>query len=83
MCSVTVVELTGDETEDITVHEVPLAGITDWLAAQERGGKLVDLKVYCGLYFARACEPISRWLYSHVDTPEIICRAQLKGAIPA
>jgi len=44
----------GDETEDITVHEVPLAGITDWLAAQERGGKLIDLKVYCGLYFARA-----------------------------
>ena len=43
----------GDETEDITVHEVPLSGVIDWLAAQERGGKLIDLKVYCGLYFAR------------------------------
>ena len=46
-------EGTGDETEDITVHEVPLAGVVDWLAAREREGKLVDLKVYCGLYFAR------------------------------
>jgi ADP-ribose pyrophosphatase len=46
-------EGTGDETEDITVHEVPLADVVRWLAEQERGGKLVDLKVYCGLYFAR------------------------------
>ena len=45
-------EGTGDETEDITVHEVPLAGATDWLAAREREGKLIDMKVYCGLYFA-------------------------------
>ena len=46
-------EGTGDETEDITLHEVPLADAVRWLAEQERGGKLVDLKVYCGLYFAR------------------------------
>jgi ADP-ribose pyrophosphatase len=46
-------EGSGDETEDITVHEVPLADVVRWLAEQERGGKLVDLKVYCGLYFAR------------------------------
>jgi ADP-ribose pyrophosphatase len=44
---------TGDETEDITVHEVRLDEVIDWLAAREREGKLVDLKVYCGLYFAR------------------------------
>ena len=44
----------GDGTEDITVHEVPLEGITRWLAEREREGKLIDLKVYCGLYFARA-----------------------------
>jgi ADP-ribose pyrophosphatase len=46
-------EGTGDETEDITVHEVALAEVVPWLAEQERSGKLVDLKVYCGLYFAR------------------------------
>ena len=44
----------GDGTEDITVHEVPLEGVTRWLAEREREGKLIDLKVYCGLYFARA-----------------------------
>ena len=44
----------GDESENITVHEVPLSGVIDWLADRERGGRLVDLKVYCGLYFARA-----------------------------
>ena len=43
----------GDGTEDITVHEVPLEGITRWLSEREREGKLIDLKVYCGLYFAR------------------------------
>jgi ADP-ribose pyrophosphatase len=46
-------EGSGDETEDITVREVPLADVEHWLAEQERAGKLVDLKVYCGLYFAR------------------------------
>ena len=46
-------EGTGDETEDITVHEVHVADVVRWLAEKERGGKLVDLKVYCGLYFAR------------------------------
>ena len=46
-------EGSGDETEDITVHEVPLADVEHWLAEQERAGKLVDLKVYCGLCFAR------------------------------
>ena len=42
----------GDGSENITVHEVPLAGIADWLAAREREGRLIDLKVYGGLYFA-------------------------------
>ena len=46
-------EGTGDETEDITVHEIPLGDVVRWLAEQERGGKLIDMKVYCGLYFAR------------------------------
>ena len=43
----------GDGSEDITVHEVPLDGILDWLAAREAEGRLIDLKVYAGLYFAR------------------------------
>jgi len=43
----------GDGSEDIAVHEVPLDAVTHWLAAREREGKLIDLKVYCGLYFAR------------------------------
>ena len=42
----------GDGQEDITVHEVPLDGVVDWLAAREREGKLIDLKLYAGLYFA-------------------------------
>jgi ADP-ribose pyrophosphatase len=40
----------GDEHEAITVHEVPLATVPDWLAAQARAGRLVDPKVYAGLY---------------------------------
>jgi ADP-ribose pyrophosphatase len=43
----------GDGGEQITTHEVPLADVERWLAAQVAAGKLVDLKVYSGLYFAR------------------------------
>lgn len=43
----------GDGTEDLTLHEVPLDGMLQWLAEREREGKLIDLKVYSGLYFAR------------------------------
>ena len=35
----------GVDDEQITVHEVPLDSLSDWLAAQERTGRLVDLKV--------------------------------------
>jgi ADP-ribose pyrophosphatase len=44
----------GDGDEKITTHEVPLVDVERWLAAQVAAGKLVDLKVYSGLYFARA-----------------------------
>lgn len=40
----------GDGTETITVHEIPLEGAFDWLAGQSDSGKLVDPKVYLGLY---------------------------------
>jgi ADP-ribose pyrophosphatase len=42
----------GDETEDIQVHVVPLAGAAAWLAAQEASGKMIDPKIYAGLWFA-------------------------------
>lgn len=40
----------GEGSERIIVHEVPLAEVEGWLAAQSRAGKLVDPKVYAGLY---------------------------------
>lgn len=45
----------GDGSEDITVHEVPLDEVVRWLDTQARQGKLIDLKVYSGLYFAARC----------------------------
>ena len=42
----------GVEHENITVHEVPLDKVPAWLRKQQRAGKLVDPKVYAGLYFA-------------------------------
>lgn len=43
----------GDASERITVHEVPLAEVVSLLGQMEASGRLVDLKVYVGLYFAR------------------------------
>jgi ADP-ribose pyrophosphatase len=43
----------GDESEEITLYEVPLAEVEDWLAERIARGLHVDLKVYAGLYFAR------------------------------
>lgn len=42
----------GDDSEEIVVHAVPLAGIDGWLARQAAEGLLIDPKVYAGLYFA-------------------------------
>ena len=44
----------GDGSEDITVHEVSLDRVRPWLEARAREGRLIDLKVYSGLYFAAA-----------------------------
>ncbi len=41
----------GDESEDIVVHEVPLDRVVDWLTAATAEGKLIDARVYTGLYF--------------------------------
>jgi ADP-ribose pyrophosphatase len=42
----------GVAHEDITVHEVPLNGITAWLETKAKTGVLIDPKVYAGLFFA-------------------------------
>ena len=41
----------GDASEDIQVHEVPLEEVSTWLAAAVAAGKLIDPRVYAGLYF--------------------------------
>jgi ADP-ribose pyrophosphatase len=43
----------GIAGEDITVHEVPLDQVRDWLRERERTGLTVAAKVYAGLFFAR------------------------------
>lgn len=42
----------GVAHEDITVHEVPLNTVHEWLETKAKSGLLVDPKVYAGLYFA-------------------------------
>jgi ADP-ribose pyrophosphatase len=44
----------GDGSEQITLHEVPLGDVPAWLDRQRAAGKMIDLKVYAGLYFAQA-----------------------------
>lgn len=41
----------GVAHENITVHEVPLSEVHDWLAAKASAGLLIEPKVYAGLYF--------------------------------
>lgn len=41
----------GDETEDITVHEIPRADAAAWLNAKRLEGFSIDPKLYAGLYF--------------------------------
>lgn len=44
----------GDKTESIIVHEINLNEVDRWLKEEEKKGKLVDPKVYAGLYFLKA-----------------------------
>lgn len=41
----------GDESENITVHEIPRAEVACWLDARRREGYSIDPKLYAGLYF--------------------------------
>ncbi len=40
----------GDETEDITVHEVPRRDAAAWLVAKIHAGYSIDPKMFAGLY---------------------------------
>ncbi len=41
----------GDDSEEIEVREVSLDGIREWLRSVEQQDRLIDPKVYAGLYF--------------------------------
>jgi ADP-ribose pyrophosphatase len=41
----------GDQSEDITVHVIPLDGLMTWLDSKRREGCLVDYKIFAGLFF--------------------------------
>ena len=43
----------GVDSENITVHEVPLTDIDAWLAEQVALGKSLDPRIYTGLYFLK------------------------------
>jgi len=47
----------GDDTEDIIVHEVPLAELTSFLEARSKAGLGVDPKIYAGLFLAGVALP--------------------------
>ena len=42
----------GDASEDIEVHVVPLKDVEAFAAARQKEGRLVDFKIFTGLYFA-------------------------------
>ncbi len=44
----------GVENESIKVHEIPMNEIQDWLRSQQNEGKLIDPRVYTGLYFLQS-----------------------------
>ena len=41
----------GDETEEITVHEIPCTDAARWLVEKMANGYSVDPKMFAGLYF--------------------------------
>ncbi len=41
----------GDASEDIVLHEVPLAAVPDWLDEHRRAGWAIDPKIYVGLFW--------------------------------
>ena len=43
----------GDGMEKIAVHEIPLDRVESWLTEMQAQGKLVDPKIYAGLFFLK------------------------------
>jgi ADP-ribose pyrophosphatase len=43
----------GVALEDITVHEVPVKAVDEWLSQKEKERLIIEPKVYAGLYFLR------------------------------
>ncbi len=43
----------GDASEEIVVHEVPVARVESWLRSREREGILIDPKLFVGMYYVR------------------------------
>lgn len=41
----------GDQSEDIIVHRVPLAGADEWLVSMMQAGCMLDPKIYAALYW--------------------------------
>lgn len=41
----------GVDGEDITVHQVPLAEVDDWLRKKSETGLLIEPRIYAALYF--------------------------------
>ena len=41
----------GDASEDIVVHEIPLAGLPEWLEERRRAGWAIDPKIFVGLFW--------------------------------
>jgi ADP-ribose pyrophosphatase len=44
----------GDDSENITVHAVPLGEVATWLRRRAAEGKLIDFKIYAALYFVQS-----------------------------
>jgi len=42
----------GDDSEEITVHEVALPDLRAFLAAKQAEGRAIDPKIYAGLFLA-------------------------------
>ncbi|MGN6132847.1 MAG: NUDIX hydrolase [Aureliella sp.] len=48
----------GVGSEAITVHLIALDRVDQWLDEQIRGGRLIDFKLFAGLYFLRRAAPV-------------------------
>ncbi len=51
----------GDEMENITVHAIPLKKVEGWLKSMQKKGRLIDPKIYVGLWFLSARHRNGAW----------------------